>query len=193
MAKVTISLPMALISGLILLGLGAGAGAGLVLLYQQRGAAPDELAGNGPAAVSSQFPPKLFGKWALTCVLPQTGKKTCGLILNAANPAGRVALRLTVTLGDGGKPMLTIGTPPNATLANGVTLTPDKGAPQKFAFTVCGPGACRAVTALDEDLANAFSRSKSVTAAYTGGGGRTISYPLPVDGFADGLAALKAA
>jgi invasion protein IalB len=155
---------------------------------------PLQPAANRPAASLpagfTRLAPRSFGNWTLACVQGPKGGKQCDLVMPVIDGATKkTVLKLLVTRGPQGKPVLSVLTPPDVVLPEGLTLVPGSKPAIKIAFLRCGPGACQALLALDGATSAALGGADALQISYVGAGGHKVGYKVPTTGFSDGYAA----
>jgi invasion protein IalB len=133
---------------------------------------------------------RTFGNWALTCGNDQQGVKRCALLMRVLdNDTRRMVLSINLTRGPRGNPIFVVVTPPSVVNTAGVTIQPAMGEAATGQFQSCTPQRCLSIIVLTEALAKSIAASQNMNVQYVAGNGRPVRYPLPTNGFAQGLMA----
>ena len=138
----------------------------------------------------TRLSPHSFGNWTLACIQGPKGGKQCDLVMPVVDGATKnVVLKLLVTRGPQGKPVLIVLTQPNVVLPEGLSLAMGSQPAIKIAFLRCGPGACQALLELDGTTSAALGKADTLQIGYVGANGNRLGYKVPTTGFGDGYAA----
>jgi len=177
----------------IAVGLALAAFAGMAL-YADRTSPTASLSATGPAGSHPRpsfvrLPPRQFGDWNLSCIRILQGSRTeCALTFNAVDKSRKhLLLRMSVAQTAKG-PVMIVLTPPAAVPSSGFSFAPDKGAAIDIPFARCLPGYCETAFTLTDAIAASLRTAQGAQVKFLAGK-QTVSFRMPMTGFADGYAA----
>ena len=138
-------------------------------------------------AFAAQAQQRSFGDWRYDC--PQG--QSCRIYQSLAEQAeDRAFLTMEVVRRDQGGAFASITLPLGIYLPPGVGLRVDQGLTRELPVTVCLPGGCRVVFALDDELLAAMKRGNRLRLRFYQGSDDPMEVALSLRGFTAGHEAL---
>lgn len=131
---------------------------------------------------------QLFGSWKMDCT-----SGACQAFLNVSDISGNTVASLSLlSNADNKQATLVLGTPEMVALPPGTQISVADSEPLNVPFQFCGSATCTAIAVLDDNMQAAMSGQDVMQVTYVIYGQQNpISYTVPIDGFADAVAALQ--
>lgn len=120
------------------------------------------------------------GSWQLRCRSDAPDK--CVGAMNVANKNRQLVMVWLVGANQAGGLVLTVQTATGVVLEPGLDFTLDSNAAHHMPFGTCGPAACRASLVMDGAMMDEMRKAGKATASYVLGGGRKVTFTVPVSG-----------
>jgi len=130
---------------------------------------------------------KTFGSWAVVCLEPDKGGKTCTMLQSEVAPIPqtnkrRLVLRWTISIKDREQTQA-LAVPTGISTKEGVRLFLGEAEPIVIPYTFCGPRLCLASAPFDAKAAAAIKATSKASASYVRGTKKLVQVPLKLDGF----------
>ena len=147
--------------------------------------------GDAAASVGGKTTTETIGSWTVTC--SEGGKaKRCVMQQRLATKEKRqVVASATVRVPQEGGAELVIAMPTGVVIAPGMVLAIDGKEAAKAAFRTCGPRACQASVAIDQNLINTLAKGKTLGATVQTLRGKPLGLQFTLEGFTKAYAAFK--
>ena len=182
-------------------GVGAAFLTGALSFSDSSDAAPAPAPVTKAPTVAAPAPPpgapkvskeKTYGDWVYSCLTFADGKVQCAIAQTLSDSKTKRPVFLWRIAEDGNGGLVGIWqTPTGVVVKRGIVL--DAGTPKPIAipYEYCGTGGCEATGNLAADFLASLAKAQKASATIFARDGKPITFPLSVNGLADGLAALK--
>lgn len=168
--------------------------------YQQ-GIANSRQAGN-PAAATPPAPTAtgnmqwetegVYGGWRVRCPVPRAEGSHCIAALGITQKdTGKTVMSWSMTIGKSGSPVALLETPTGVQLSSGIEIKLGEAPARKIPYLNCLPTRCTAVTPMDAAFVKDMIATKQANIKIAVTNGRSLDFGLPLDGFAEALAAVS--